>query len=187
MKSWKHTLLPVLAVLTILSLLLSACGPIAILHGYADNAKDKNKDKVSENGNANETDDDQDGGANNITICHKTGSTKNPYVEITVSNSAVKNGHGKHEGDIIPAPKDGCPATSSTTKDQVQDDENETESETGDSTNTIMICHRTGSAKHPYVEIPVSNDAAKDGHAKHVGDIIPAPKDGCPTAITSKP
>jgi hypothetical protein len=45
-----------------------------------------------------------------ITICHKTGSAQNPYVEITMSHNAAKNGHAKHRGDIIPAPIEGCPA-----------------------------------------------------------------------------
>ncbi len=45
-----------------------------------------------------------------ITICHNTGSTKNPYNLITVSVNGL-NGHGNHEGDIIPAPAGGCPVT----------------------------------------------------------------------------
>jgi hypothetical protein len=45
-----------------------------------------------------------------ITICHATGSQKNPYVEITVSINGL-NGHGNHPGDIIPAPASGCPTT----------------------------------------------------------------------------
>ena len=45
-----------------------------------------------------------------ITICHATGSDKNPYNEITVSVNGL-NGHGKHSGDIIPAPDGGCPTT----------------------------------------------------------------------------
>ena len=45
-----------------------------------------------------------------ITICHATGSTKNPYVEITISVNGL-NGHDKHPGDIIPAPAGGCPTT----------------------------------------------------------------------------
>jgi hypothetical protein len=45
-----------------------------------------------------------------ITICHATGSKKNPYTEITVSVNGL-NGHDKHDGDIIPAPLGGCPAT----------------------------------------------------------------------------
>ena len=44
-----------------------------------------------------------------ITLCHATGSTTNPYVEITVSVEGATNGHAKHSGDIIPAPADGCP------------------------------------------------------------------------------
>ncbi len=42
-----------------------------------------------------------------ITICHATGSSKNPYVMITVSVNGL-NGHDKHPGDIIPAPAGGC-------------------------------------------------------------------------------
>lgn len=45
-----------------------------------------------------------------ITICHATNSAKNPYNLITVSVNGL-NGHQKHEGDIIPAPADGCPTT----------------------------------------------------------------------------
>jgi hypothetical protein len=45
-----------------------------------------------------------------ITICHATSSETNPYNEITVSVNGL-NGHGKHEGDIIPAPEGGCPTT----------------------------------------------------------------------------
>lgn len=43
-----------------------------------------------------------------ITICHATGSKKNPFVMITVSVNGL-NGHGKHTRDIIPAPAGGCP------------------------------------------------------------------------------
>ena len=40
-----------------------------------------------------------------VTICHKTGSAKNPYVKITVDDDSItKQGHDQHhdEGDIIP-------------------------------------------------------------------------------------
>ncbi|MBT2512642.1 hypothetical protein [Arthrobacter sp. ISL-30] len=51
------------------------------------------------------------GPADKITICHATGSEKNPHVEITVSENAL-NGHGRgqavHEHDIIPAAAGGC-------------------------------------------------------------------------------
>jgi hypothetical protein len=45
------------------------------------------------------------------TICHHTGSETNPYVEITVANPAVENGHS-HHGDIVPAPSGGCEGSS---------------------------------------------------------------------------
>jgi hypothetical protein len=48
------------------------------------------------------------GSANKISICHSTGSATNPFVEITVSQSAL-NGHEKHANDLIPAPTSGCP------------------------------------------------------------------------------
>ena len=107
MNSWKRVLLIIVVLLTILSLLLSACGPI----DKADNGK--NKDKIKDNDTRKGDDDDEGKGsnANMITICHKTGSAKNPYVQISVSENAIKNGHGKHDGDIIPAPKGGCPET----------------------------------------------------------------------------
>jgi hypothetical protein len=43
------------------------------------------------------------------TICHRTESAKNPWVEITVSDNAL-TAHQRH-GDIIPAPPGGCPTT----------------------------------------------------------------------------
>jgi len=49
--------------------------------------------------------------------------------------------------------------------------------------NKISLCHATGSATNPYVEISVSVDGATNGHAKHPGDIIPAPADGCPKSL----
>ena len=50
------------------------------------------------------------GSEGKITICHATSSEKNPYNEITISVNGL-NGHDKHEGDIIPMPQEGCPAT----------------------------------------------------------------------------
>jgi hypothetical protein len=50
-----------------------------------------------------------------ITLCHATGSATNPYVEITVSVAGATHGHAKHPGDIIPAPADGCPISTSIT------------------------------------------------------------------------
>src|SRR5205085_2871238 len=41
------------------------------------------------------------------TICHHTGSAKNPWVRITIADRALK-AHARH-GDQIPAPSGGCP------------------------------------------------------------------------------
>ncbi len=49
----------------------------------------------------------------------------------------------------------------------------------------ITLCHATGSAANPYEEITVSVEDATDGHAKHTGDIIPAPVGGCPLSTPS--
>lgn len=105
MKSCKRKLCVLLAVITVLSLVLSACGPLdgSGNNNNNDNGKDKQKDKDKGNGN------DKDN-PNKVTICHKTGSAKNTYVEIAVANDAANDGHSTHEGDIIPAPEDGCPA-----------------------------------------------------------------------------
>lgn len=51
--------------------------------------------------------------AGKTTICHSTGSATNPYVEITISDNALKAHARHHDGrDIIPAPDGGCPAGS---------------------------------------------------------------------------
>jgi hypothetical protein len=106
-----------------------------------------------------------------ITICHATGSATNPYVAITVDANGL-NGHGDHAGDIIPAPAGGCSArsisraTASTTTTRVP--------------RRISICHATGSATNPHVEITVDVEGL-NGHGDHEGDIIPAPLGGCST------
>jgi hypothetical protein len=105
MKPWKQICLIAIIALTVLSLLLSACGPIDNSNGNSN--KDQIRDKDDDDGNDN----NGGGNADRITICHKTGSAKNPYVEITVSADATANGHGTHEGDLIPAPEGGCPSS----------------------------------------------------------------------------
>jgi CHRD domain len=42
------------------------------------------------------------------------------------------------------------------------------------------LCHRTLSAKKPYVKITVSTKAAFRGHLRHPADIWPVPAGGCP-------
>jgi hypothetical protein len=46
------------------------------------------------------------------------------------------------------------------------------------------ICHRTKSAKKPYVKLRVSKSVLK-GHLRHAADIIPAPPGPCPTIVLS--
>ena len=104
MRSWKHTIFVALVVITILSLVLSACELIDNRNGNSKNDKDKGKDKEKGVGSGDPANPDK------ITICHKTGSTKNPYVEITVANDSTRDGHATHAGDIIPAPEGGCPS-----------------------------------------------------------------------------
>jgi len=49
-----------------------------------------------------------------VTICHHTGSSSHPWVQITIAQRAVK-AHAKH-GDLIPAPSGGCPAAEAPAK-----------------------------------------------------------------------
>ena len=51
MKPWKGNLFILLVVFTILSLLLSACGPVARLRSHLHNAKDEIKQKITESRN----------------------------------------------------------------------------------------------------------------------------------------
>jgi hypothetical protein len=98
-----------------------------------------------------------------IMICHATSSEKDPYNEIQVSVNGL-NGHGKHTGDIIPAPESGCPAS---TLEIVN--------------GKISICHATGSETNPYNEITISVNGL-NGHSGHPNDIYPVPANGCPTS-----
>lgn len=111
MRSWKHFALIVVIILTILSLLLAACGPIENQNGSSNSGKDKGRDKDKNKDGGNGPDKDNGAGSNKVLICHRTGSTKKPYVQIRVADDALKDGHGAHAGDLIPAPSGGCPRT----------------------------------------------------------------------------
>jgi hypothetical protein len=87
----------VLAVLVLFAaLLLAACGSGG--DGGSENILGRAAEKQK-----------RAGGKEKITICHKTDDPNNPYVELRLPKQAVENGHSRHEGDIIPAPAEGCP------------------------------------------------------------------------------
>lgn len=44
------------------------------------------------------------------TVCHRTSSTKNPYVKLRISAKQLR-AHLGHAADIVPAPAGGCPRT----------------------------------------------------------------------------
>ena len=98
-----------------------------------------------------------------ISICHATGDDTVPYEEIEVHINGL-DGHATHEGDLVPAPENGCPETLLTSNN-----------------GKITICHATSSKKNPYNETTVSINGL-NGHGKHADDIIPAPLEGCPAA-----
>lgn len=51
-------------------------------------------------------------------------------------------------------------------------------------TATTRICHRTSSAKKPYVKLAVSS-RQRSAHLRHAADIVPAPRGACPRSILS--
>ena len=105
--------------------------------------------------------------AEKVTICHATSSEKNPYVQITVNAKSVdgqgRNDHTSHEGDIIPAPAQGCPDQGSP----------------GNNENKVDVCHVTGSETNPVVMISIP-EAAVQAHIDH-GDYLADAEHGCET------
>ena len=108
-----------------------------------------------------------------ISICHATGSESNPYVEVTIDEHGL-NGHyarGVHDGDIVPAPAQGCPGG-----------DKGDHGDHGSAAKQVTICHATGSVKNPYEVITIAEQAWLEGHkAGHNGhaDIYPVPAKGC--------
>ncbi len=45
-----------------------------------------------------------------LAVCHRTSSSKTPYVKLAVSARTLKT-HLKHAADVIPAPRGACPKT----------------------------------------------------------------------------
>ena len=144
-KSTKRTLLIVFSILIISSLILTACGAIEELAAAAGGEKGKpenpgkgkgDDDDDDTKGQGKGDDDDTKGGPAKepfstkehgvghvpITICHATGSQKNPYVIITIDKMGELMGHQKHPRDIIPMPDEGCPINGD---DDVDDDDDD--------------------------------------------------------------
>lgn len=74
MRPWQRILLLSIVLLAILSLLLSACGPLDNSHGRSNNDKDKDRNKDHGNGKdrdvGKDKDQDKSGKADKILICH---------------------------------------------------------------------------------------------------------------------
>jgi Tol biopolymer transport system component len=105
-----------------------------------------------------------------VTICHATGSAKNPYVEITIDLQAVLNGHELHHpDDIIPAPAEGCPTPPPPPPPP-------------DYTN---LCHFNEDGSYSLVSVLNTPDLG--GHASHLDDIYPVPTEGCPSTPPPPP
>src|SRR5947207_4065994 len=50
----------------------------------------------------------------------------------------------------------------------------------------VALCHRTSSAKKPYIRIVVTTRAQLRAHLAHHADIVPVPVGGCPkTPLTA--
>jgi hypothetical protein len=105
---------------------------------------------------------------------HKSGSTGNPHAGGSTGNPhtgappyGVANGVGSGGSPTHVAPAPGGAAT---------------HSNNGHPGKTT-ICHSTGSATNPFVQITIANPAVQ-AHAKHHDgdDIIPAPSGGCSTS-----
>jgi hypothetical protein len=101
----------------------------------------------------------------NITICHATNSVTNPYEEITVNINGL-DGHGEHDGDIIPMPVEGCTAPPIL----ANPDE-------------VAVCHVTGDSANPY-DVVMVNSTELDAYVlQNPNDINPAPLTGCPAYL----
>ena len=101
-----------------------------------------------------------------VTICHATGSEKNPYVVITVSEKAWLHGHKNgHNGnaDIYPVPAKGCVKAHHDDDDDHHGGEEEEENPGGGGENPVP----------PVEEPPVEEPPAEQPPAEQPPAVVP--------------
>ena len=108
-----------------------------------------------------------------VAVCHKTGSAGKQFVKIRVSRSAL-GAHTRHDGDIVLMDENAsCPPNTPTPPAGAS------------SPGKAAICHKTSSAKKPFVKIRVSTSAI-GAHTSHSGDMVLMDEDAsCPTSATT--
>lgn len=116
-----------------------------------------------------------------VTICHATGSATNPYVEITVDEHALKNGHTAAKGDIIPAPASGCPtgqaaAASETQQCSCNTSESVSQTENASKSENLSVSSQKQSTLQPQESQPQAAPAATPAPA------TPAPATSAPAS-----
>lgn len=141
-----------------------------------------------------------------VDICHATGSAKNPYVSINVSEKAASaHDRHQHDEDVLgennsadceetevtpPVGNDGITPVRPTTPKNHQPGNGGNGN--GNEDHKVGICHATGSSTNPYVFIKVDKHAAT-AHDTHQNDedIIGASSaNDCPKpvrAVTTNP
>jgi hypothetical protein len=109
-----------------------------------------------------------------VAVCHYTGSATAPYVLVEAPAGGAE--HAAHEGDLIPAPAGGCPAT-------YQGPQAPQETPTPAPSTDVTLCHAVDGG---YVEVTVRRTGLAE-HRRHRGDLIPAPEGGCPAGRPDAP
>jgi hypothetical protein len=141
---------------------------------------------------------------NKVSLCHKTGSQSNPFIFLTISQNALKNGHAGHPEDIlnVSSPEDclvqeennsTAGTTQTVTPIPVDPIITPVPSATPEPSTTpsitpiyeaTSICHYTGDPTTPYEFVQVSDDETYQLHANHTGDIFDVTTaDDCPTKL----
>ena len=119
-----------------------------------------------------------------ITICHKTGSTSNPYRRITVSSRAVGNpssasgkllrGHMRHTGDLLMPGVTPCPSGNTQTGQGVKLSANLQPVQGASGSGTASITIRVGLARlcHTLTVSGLTNVSAAHIHLGSTGAVV---------------